>query len=192
MNNLNILKNTLGIVNNADKYLTGGMALYQVKALFDGLVLADVIDFDSQYGELLRVVLDTKRKDVAAKNIIYVRSILQSMIKESEAEQLDKVQEQQDSLVIESTCVDVTRNNNSSETQLQLNDIPKKLGRPKSVNALSGAERAKKARAKKKANKLVTVNSTLSLNASHLYEQMIKEGFDLNAMIEMAHDFTST
>lgn len=190
MNNLNILKNTLGVVNNADKYLENGMPLYQVKSLFDGLVLAGTIDFDSQYGELLRVVLDTKRKDTAAKNIIYVRSILQTMIKDLEVvqAQLVEFEKKQDSLAIDSTCVIVTGNENKKEVQLQLNDIPKKIGRPKSETSLSGAERAKRARDKKKANKLVTIQSTLSMHASILYKQMIDGGYDLNSIIEIAHN----
>lgn len=189
MNNLNILKNTLGVVNNADKCLLGGMPLYQVKSLFDGLVLADVIDFDSQYGELLQVVLDTKRKDVATKNIIYVRSILETIINDQELEkiELDKAQNKKDILAIDSTCVDVTRNENK-EIQLQLTNMPKKIGRPKSANSLTGAERAKKARDKKRASKLVTVNSTLNQESSELYLVMVKSGYDLNSIIQMAHN----
>lgn len=190
MNNLNILKNTLGVINNADKMLLGGMPLYQVKALFDGLVLADVIDFDTQYGELLRVVLDSKRKDTAMIYIIRARGCLESLIHKQQQSILDsKVKEQkQDDLAIESTCITVTSNGKSNEVQLQLTNMSKKIGRPKSENALSGAERSKRARDKKKANKLVTVNSTLSEHASKLYNEMIESGYDLTEIIILAHN----
>lgn len=193
MNNLKVLKNILAVVIDADKQLDGGLALYRFKGLFDGLILADVIDFSSKYGELLNVALSTKRKDTAAKNIIYVRSILQSMIKDQEFEQekLVRAQKEGDDLAIDSTCVIVTGNENK-EVQLQLTNMPKKLGRPKSNNALSGAERAKKARDKKKANKLVTVNSTLSERDSILYNQMIENGFNLNSIISMAYSYSLT
>ena len=79
-------------------------------------------------------------------------------------------------------------NNVIAEVQLQLSDIPKKLGRPKSSNALSGAERAKRARDKKKRDNLVTVNVSLNLKSSVLYNQMIDSGYDLNTIIEMAHN----
>jgi len=191
MKSLKDLQQLLTIVIHADKELEQGMALYQVKSLFDNLQLNGFIDFDSQHGELIQVVLDTKRKDVAAKNIIYVRSILQTIIKEKELEQaqLVEAEREQDSFAIESTCITVTRND-KEKIQLQLNDIPKTLGRPKLANALTGAQRAKKARDKKKANDLVTVNSTLSKHASELYCQMIDSGYDLNDIIANAYNQT--
>ncbi|MEY8215121.1 MAG: hypothetical protein RPR97_11665, partial [Colwellia sp.] len=106
----------------------------------------------------------------------------------AEQVELDKAEKKQDDLAIDSTCVTVTRNENKKEIQLQLNDIPKKIGRPKSSNALSGAERAKRARNKKKANKLVTVNSTLSESSSKLYNNLIFKGYDLERIVSMAHD----
>jgi hypothetical protein len=188
MNNLHVLKNTLSVVIDADKELESGMPLYQVKALFDGLVLADVIDFDLPYGELLQNVLDSKRKDIAAVNIIRARSSLEGTIEalEIKIKAFEDAEQEMDLLSIESTCITVTSNEKQNEVQLQLNDIPRKRGRPKSVNALSGAQRAKKARDKKKANKLVTVMSTLSGSASLLYNEMILEGHDLNSIIELA------
>jgi hypothetical protein len=101
-----------------------------------------------------------------------------------------KPQKGSDSLAIDSTFVDVSRNVNSSEVQLQLSNVPKKLGRPRSPNALTGAQRAKKSRDKRKANKLVTVNSMLDRESSKLYNLMIEDGIDLNAIIKMAYDFT--
>jgi hypothetical protein len=168
------------------------MPLYKVKALFDGLVLADVIDFGSKYGEFISIVLNTKRKDVATKHIIYVRSILETMIKNQELEnaQLVESQKEQDSLAIESTCVIVTSNGKSNEVQLQLTNMPKKIGRPKSENALSGAERSKRARDKKKANKLVTVNSTLSKSDSERYNRMISDGYSLSWIIDKAYAYS--
>jgi hypothetical protein len=191
--NLNILKNTLGVVNNADKCLLGGMPLYQVKSLFDGLVLADVIDFDSQYGELLQVVLDTKRKDVAAKNIIYVRSILQSLIKEKQQAIFDLEAEQSkgDADAIESTCVNVSQHDNK-ETQLLLENIPRKIGRPSTGKALSNAERSKRARDKKKANSLLTVNTTLDKHASELASIMLEKGYVFNDIVRLAYSATPT
>ncbi len=76
----------------------------------------------------------------------------------------------------------------SKEIQLQLKDMPKKLGRPKSANALTGAERARKAREKKKSKNLVTVNATLTQHASKLYNEMLNSGYDLSDIVEMAHN----
>jgi hypothetical protein len=202
MNNINTLKNTLGIINNADKHLRDGMALYQVKSLFDGLMLADAIDFDSQYGEFLKVFLSTKRKDTAAKNIIYARSIIQAIIKEQEDEQANIIEseKEENKKAIDSTCIVVTSNEKEelittllayklpNETQLQLNDIPKTLGRPKSPNALSGAQRAKRARHKKKMNEQVLINTTLSKEASKSYSEMKAKGYDLNMIIKKAYE----
>jgi hypothetical protein len=200
MNSLNTLIKILEVVTHADREMSIDTPLHQVKALFDSLQLDNVIDFDSQYGQIIRVVLHAKRKNIAMKNLIFARSILQTMIKEVELENLkqDEIQKKQDSLAIESTCVTVTDNEKDTcsnaiafdfkEVQLQLNDIPKKIGRPKSSNSLSGAERAKRARDKKKANKLTTVNTTLTMHASMLYKQMIDSGYDLNSIIEMAHN----
>ena len=188
MKDLNILKNILAVVLDADKQLENGLALYRFKGLFDDLMLAGVIDFSSQYGELLNVAISTKRRDTAAKNIIYVRSILQSTIKEQELkqEELAKIQKEADDLAIDGSCVVV------NDELLQLTTPVKKLGRPKSNNALSGADRAKKAREKRKANKLVTVNSTLSDRNSILYNRMIANGFDLNSIINMAYSYSLT
>jgi hypothetical protein len=189
MNSLTDLKRILEVVIHADREFSSGTALYQIKALFDGLVFDDIIDFTSEYGSLLKAALTAKRKDTAMKNFIFSRSCLDSLIKALEVEQveLNKAQKQQDALAIESTCVNVTSNENK-ETQLQLTNIPKKIGRPKLANSLSGAERAKKARDKKKASKLVTVNSTLNQGSSELYNAMVKSGYDLNSIIQMAHD----
>ena len=196
MNNIKTLTEILTIVSYADKELAQGMALYKVKSLFDDLTLNGLVESDSVYGELIQIVLDTKRKDEAAVNIIRARSSLQVIIKSLELEQveLDKAEKQQDDLAIDSTCVTVTRNENKNknknerEIQLQLNNMPKKIGRPKSANALSGAERAKKARDKKKANKLVTVNSTLSEYTSKLYNDLLVNGYDLETIVSTAHD----
>jgi len=189
MNNLNILKNTLGVVNNADKMLLGGMPLYQVKALFDGLVLAGVIDFDLPYGELLQNALDSKRKDVASVNIIRARSSLEGTIEalDIKIKACEEAEQEMDSLAIESTCEIISVPRNNKELQLQLDNMPKKLGRPNTGKALSNAERSKRARDKKKANKLVTVNSTLSDHASKLYNEMIESGYDLTEIIIFAH-----
>jgi len=186
MNNLSILKNNLSVILNAEKELFSGLALYKFKALFDGLVIVDNIDFCSEYGELLLICLRSKRKNEAMKHIVFARSSLESTIKSLELEkiELDKKEEKQDNLAIESTCIVVTDN---EKEEVQLNDIPKKLGRPKSKNALSGAQRAKKARDKKKANKLITVNSTLNADSSVFYTQMIKSGYDLNSIIAMSY-----
>lgn len=205
MNNLNTLKKTLEVVMHADREASIDSPLHQVKALFDGLQLDDAIDFDSQYGQLIRVVLDAKRKDVAMKNLIFARGVLQTMIKELELENIEqeKTQKAQDALAIDSTCIIVTGNDkivtvtdniksNFNELQLQLDNMPKKIGRPKSENALTGAERAKRARDKKKNNDLVTINSTLSKHESELYNIMISKGYDLNHIIMMAYGASPT
>lgn len=190
MTDLNILKNTLAVVIDADKQLLGGMPLYQVKGLFDGLVLAEVIDFDTQYGELLKVFIDTKRKDTAMQNLIYVRSLIQTLIKEGEEQQelLVESEKEQDDLAIESTCEVVTVSRNDKEVQLQLGNIPKKLGRPATGKALTNAERSKRAREKKKANKLVTINQTLTKHGSVLYNDLINNGHDINSILSIAHN----
>lgn len=190
MTDLNILKNTLAVVIDADKQLLGGMPLYQVKGLFDGLVLAEVIDFDTQYGELLKIVFDTKRKDTAMQNLIYVRSIIQTLIKEGEEQQelLVESEKEQDDLAIESTCETIVVSRNDKEVQLQLGNIPKKLGRPATGKALTNAERSKRAREKKKANKLVTINQTLTKHGSVLYNDLINNGHDINSILSIAHN----
>lgn len=66
----------------------------------------------------------------------------------------------------------------------------KKLGRPKSSNPLSGAERAKRARDKKKAQNIITINATLSPEASELYRQMTESGYTLSDIITHAHNQT--
>jgi hypothetical protein len=181
MNNLNELKNILAVVIDADKQLTSGLALYKFKLLFDGLVISDLIDFTTEYGQLLKIALTAKRKDVALINVIRVRSSLECTIQNLQQTILDsKVQEQyQDDLAIESTCELVVVPRNDS--------MPKKLGRPKTGKALSNAERCKRARDKKKTNQLVTVNASLSIYSSQLYNAMINDGYDLNSIIEMAH-----
>jgi hypothetical protein len=190
MNNLNTLKKILEVVTHADREFSVSTPLYQIKSLFDALQLDGDIDFDSVHGELIQSFLSAKRVDAAMANILRSRSVLESAIKVLEQEQveLDESQKEQDSLSIESTCEVVNVTSNKKENQLKLNDIPKKLGRPKSENALSGAQRAKRARDKKKANKLVTINTSLSMHASNLYNQMIESGYDLNSIIEMAHN----
>jgi hypothetical protein len=194
MNNIKILQEILNIVYLADKELLGGAPLYQIKSLFDDLNLNGFIDFDTVHGELIQLVLDAKRKDVASVNIIRARSVLQDTIKEIELEEVDFVASQKDidDLAIESTCEVITVPCNTKEVQLQLNDIPKKIGRPKLANALTGAQRAKKARDKKAANKLVTVNTTLSKLESELYNELISGGFDLNSIVDMAYKHSLT
>jgi hypothetical protein len=192
MNDLKNLKRILEVVIHADRELSVGTALYVVKELFEGLIFDDVIDLTSEYGSLLKTALTAKRKDTAMKNFIFSRSCLDSLIKALELEQLNlnKAQKQQDDLAIESTFVDVTRNENK-EIQLQLNYMPKKLGRPKLVNALSGAERAKRARDKKKEDNRVTINFTLSKEATRLYKLMENSGHDLNDIVVNAFNQTS-
>lgn len=188
MNNLNELKNLLSLSYDAKKQLFDGLALYKFKALFDGLIISDMIDFSSEHGLLLKIVLKTNRRNDAMKNIVFVCSSLESTIKKLDLAQADLIesQKQQDELAIESTCVTVTSNENK-EIQLQLSNMPKKIGRPKLASSLTGRERAKRARDKKKASKLVTVNSTLTQDASRLYSEMIKSGYDLSSIIEMAY-----
>jgi hypothetical protein len=188
MNNLNELKNLLSVAYDAKKQLFGGLALYKFKALFDGLVVIDIIDFSTEHGEQFKISLTAKTKNVAMKHIVFACSSLESIIKKLDSDQVEK---HQDVLAIESTCINVTDNNNTNKAQLQLNNIPKKLGRPKSLNASSGAERAKKSRDKKKFNKLVTVSSTLTFDSSVLYNKMIESGYDLNSMINMAFNQAS-
>lgn len=76
----------------------------------------------------------------------------------------------------------------STEQQLQLDNLPKKQGRPKTGSAMTNAERSRKAREKKRASKIVTINTSLSLKASLLYSQMIDSGYDINLIIEMAYN----
>ncbi|PKH86243.1 hypothetical protein [Colwellia sp. Bg11-28] len=190
MNNIKELQEILNIVHLADKSLLNGMPLYQIKSLFDDLNLNGFIDFDTVHGELIQLVLDAKRKDVASVNIIRARSTLENTIKSLEVEQVEftEAQKKDDDLSIESTCDTIIVSRNTKEIQLQLNDIPKKIGRPKLANALTGAQRAKKARDKKKASKLVTVNTTLTPQASALYNQMLASGHDLNQIITHAYN----
>jgi hypothetical protein len=70
--------------------------------------------------------------------------------------------------------------------------MPKKLGRPPTGKALTNAERSKRSRDKKKTNQLVTVNASLSIYSSQLYNAMINDGYDLNSIIEMAHSSIQT
>jgi hypothetical protein len=198
LNNLNELKNILAVVTEAEKNLNSGLALYKFKSLFDGVILSDLIDFGTEYGQLLTTSLTSKRKKIAHVNIIRVRSSLECTIKSLQKSILDsKAKEQsQDELAIESTCevVIVPRNDKDdlSKEQLQLDNMPKKLGRPNTGKALSNAERSKRARDKKKTNKLVTVNASLSIYSSQLYNAMINDGYDLNSIIEMAHSSIQT
>ena len=194
MNNIKTLQEILNIVYLADKELGQGTPLYKIKSLFDDLNLNGFIDFDSVHGELIRLVLDTKRKDVASVNIIRVRSVLVGLIEALDLEQIgfDKAQKEHDSLAIESTCDTLSVPRNNKETQLQLDNIPKKIGRPSTGKALTSAERSKRARDKKKASKLVTVNTTLTQRDSELYNRMLADGFDLNSMINMAYSYSLT
>jgi hypothetical protein len=194
MNNIKILQEILNIVYLADKELLGGAPLYQIKSLFDDLNLNGFIDFDTVHGELIQLVLDAKRKDVASVNIIRARSVLQDTIKEIELEVFDfnTGQKEKDDLAIESTCDIVSVSRNDKEIQLQLDNVPKKLGRPATGKALTSAERSKRARDKKAANKLVTVNTTLSKLESELYNELISGGFDLNSIVDMAYKHSLT
>lgn len=194
MNNIKILQEILNIVYLADKELLGGAPLYQIKSLFDDLNLNGFIDFDTVHGELIQLVLDAKRKDVASVNIIRARSVLQQAIKEIELEVFDfhTSQKEKDDLAIESTCDIVSVSRNDKEIQLQLDNIPKKLGRPATGKALTSAERSKRARDKKAANKLVTINTTLSKLESELYNELISGGFDLNSIVDMAYKHSLT
>lgn len=198
MNQIKTLQEILNIVYLADKEITQGTALYVVQGLFDDLNVNGFIDFTTQYGGLITLILEAKRKDVAAVNIIRVRSVLEREVEKLKGEMLEVSKD--DINAIDSTCeVVVPRNEKDcpiqnpcfgKEVQMQLNDMPKLKGIPKSANSLSGAERAKRAREKKKANNLVTINSTLTMSASMLYRQMLDSGYDLNAIIEMAHNQT--
>ena len=190
MNNIKVLQEILNIVHLADKALLNGAPLYQIKSLFDDLNLNGFIDFDTVHGELIQLVLDAKRKDVASVNIIRARSTIENTIKSLEVEKVEftEAQKKDDDLSIESTCDTIIVSRNTKEIQLQLNDVPKKLGRPSSGNAMSSAERSKKARDKKKASKLVTVNTTLTQQASALYNQMLASGYDLNQIITLAYN----
>jgi hypothetical protein len=194
MNNIKVLQEILNIVHLADKQITQGTPLYKIKSLFDDLNLNGFIDFDTVHGELIQLVLDAKRKDVAAVNIIRARSVLESSIKEIELEQMDFVSSQKDidDLAIESTCEVVSVPRNDKETQLQLSNMPKKLGRPKSKSAMSSAQRCKKARDKKKSNNLVTINTTLSKHESELYNIMVSKGYDLNHIVTLAYGASPT
>ncbi|PKG85990.1 hypothetical protein CXF85_04255 [Colwellia sp. 75C3] len=57
---------------------------------------------------------------------------------------------------------------------------------------MTNAERSKKARDKKAANKLVTINTTLNKRDSELYNLMIASGFDLNKIVDMAYTYSLT
>lgn len=190
MNNIKLLQEILNIVHLADKEITQGTPLYKVKALFDDLNLNGFIEFSTDYGELIQLILDAKRKDVAAVNIIRARSVLQDTIKRLEAQQikLDEEQQEKDDLAIESTCEVISVPRNNKEVQFQLNDMPKKLGRPSTGKALTNAERSKRARDKKKSNHLVTVNTTFNLHVSALYTSLLANGYDLSSIIELAHN----
>lgn len=195
MNNLTILQNLLSVVIDADKQLTQGLALYKFQSLFDGSFLIDSIDLNTEHGDLIYTAVNAKTKSVAGKYIIFARSSLQALIadleqKEAKEQELEK---EHDSLAIDSTCITVAQNDksiivsrNDKEVQLQLNDMPKRLGRPSTGKALSSAERSKRARDKKKANNIVTVNCVLTANGSKLYNSLISKGYDLNSILLLA------
>lgn len=205
MNNLNTLKKVLEVVKHADREFSVSTPLYKIKSLFDGLQLDGVINSDTVHGEFILVALSSKRVDKAMKNIIFARSSLDIAIKDLEAKLIKQEEKQKalDALAIDSTCIVVTDNDNIITVtdniksnlnllQLQLDNMPKKIGRPKSENALTGAERAKRARDKKKNNDLVTINSTLSKHESELYNIMVSKGYDLNHIITLAYGASPT
>jgi hypothetical protein len=194
MNNIKTLQEVLNIVYLADKELIQGTPLYKIKSLFDDLNLNGFIDFDTVHGELIKLFLDAKRKDVASVNIIRARSVLESSIKEIELEEIDfcASQKEFDDLAIESTCDTIIVSRNDKEIQLQLDNMPKKLGRPSTGKALTSAERSKKSRDKKKNNNLVTINTTLSKHESELYNIMVSKGYDLNHIITLAYGTSPT
>jgi len=73
------------------------------------------------------------------------------------------------------------------EIQLQLDNMPKKRGRPSSGNAMSGAERAKKARLKKKETGIVHVSKSLESLEGGRYRMMLEAGLDLNSIVALAY-----
>jgi hypothetical protein len=187
MNKIKNLQEILNIAYLFDRRSINELPLYKAKFLFDDLVVNDFIDFDSDYGKQIRIVLDSKRKDDAMIAGIRAIACLENTIKTLELEktELDKVEKQQDDLSIDSTCITVSRD--VKEIQLQLNDIPKKIGRPKTNNALTGAQRSKKSRDKKKAKNLVFINTALSQLESAHYNELLAKGFDLNDIISLAY-----
>lgn len=192
MNNLNTLKKVLEVVIHADREFSVHTALYKIKGLFDGLMLDGVISSDTVHGELILTALSAKRVDKAMTSILHARGALEITIKDLESQQ-QKLEEEQvslDAAAIESTCEEVIVSRNDKEVQLQLDNMPKKLGRPNTGKALSSAERSKRARDKKKANKLVTVNHTLTQETSELYNKMIKNGCDLNSIVKAAYMYS--
>lgn len=188
MNDLNTLKKILEVVIHADREFSISTALYKIKGLFDALMLEGVVTSDTEYGDLILTALEAKRVSKAMQHIIFARASLESAIEALQAK-LDSEQAAQkelDKTAIESTCVDVTRH--EKETQLQLENIPKKLGRPSTGKALTSAERSKRARDKKKANKLVTINQTLNAHSSALYKHLLSNGHDMNSILVIARN----
>lgn len=74
----------------------------------------------------------------------------------------------------------------SKEIQLQLDNMPKKRGRPTTGTALTGAQRAKRARDKKRRTALVTINKSLGDEQSARYNKMLELGLDLDAIVDLA------
>lgn len=74
----------------------------------------------------------------------------------------------------------------SKEIQLQLDNMPKKRGRPNTGRAMTGAERAKRARDKKRRTAFVTINKTLGDRQSTRYREMLESGLNLDAIVDLA------
>lgn len=72
-------------------------------------------------------------------------------------------------------------------SQMQLDNVPKKRGRPKKEGALTPAERAKRARDKKKALAKITINSTIGDTQSARYEHLKSLGLSLNDIVDIAY-----
>ena len=70
--------------------------------------------------------------------------------------------------------------------QIELNDIPKQRGRPKSGKALSAAERQKRYRIKKKKTDQVEVRRFVSEKTAFNLETLEKKGVNLEDIIEQA------
>jgi hypothetical protein len=192
---MNTLERILDILIHADREISSATPMYKIKALFDDIIFDNYLEYDSEHGQLIKLALDSKRRDDLSKNIIRARHSLTSSLERYyiKNQELEEIQKSQDLLSIDSICttVSVTSEFNNNEIQLKLNDTPTPLGRPRLINALSGAQRAKKARDKKKSNNVVTVNCSLNQEASAIYTQMIEDGHDLNSIVFMANNQAS-
>jgi len=75
----------------------------------------------------------------------------------------------------------------TTENQLQLENIPKKRGRPLTGKAMSNAERSKKSRDKRKKNDVDNVNQRLDRVTTVHYRLLSSMGLSIGDIITIAN-----